>query len=107
MISAMPCSTTCASHHHSLLLRWPALTVVAQILYPNTGYARNSGGHTQDIARLTNAVVRDYHARVYRPANLVLVVLGMAPLAPLLATVAAADLVWCGVRAALVWRTGR
>eukprot|EP00741_Cyanophora_paradoxa_P022640 tig00021493_g21865.t1 len=47
------------------------------LVFPDSGYCYEAGGLTPDIARLTNAEVRAYHAAHYRPANCTVILQGV------------------------------
>eukprot|EP00698_Gefionella_okellyi_P019046 TRINITY_DN5785_c0_g1_i2.p1 TRINITY_DN5785_c0_g1~~TRINITY_DN5785_c0_g1_i2.p1 ORF type:complete len:413 (-),score=81.29 TRINITY_DN5785_c0_g1_i2:106-1344(-) len=47
-----------------------------KLMYPKSGYSKNSGGLTSEIAKLTNAEIQQYHAAMYRPSNTTVILSG-------------------------------
>lgn len=62
---------------------------VRGLLYPDSGYSKETGGICADIRRLTNADVRRYHADYYTPKNTLLIVCGAVEPSDLAAAVEA------------------
>lgn len=63
-----------------------------QKLYPpELGYSLETGGLMEELRRLTNDQIRDFHRSMYRPDNLCVIVTGLVDEAELLETMEAFD----------------
>ncbi|EFA82539.1 hypothetical protein PPL_04227 [Heterostelium album PN500] len=49
---------------------------ITRALYPNSYYANSYGGAVREIAKLTNAEIREYHGKYYHPDIITIIVQG-------------------------------
>ena len=62
-----------------------------KLLYEGTNYTNNHGGKIEDIPKLTNDLIKEYHKKFYYSSNATIIICGSVEEQPLLEAVSKVD----------------